>query len=249
MPIMPSEPETLVVSMMRVVHLPRVPPAHVHRLPPMKGPAMSRLLSVALLLSLFAGVARAEIGCALPCTGEVPSDCCACKPRRKLGCGLLAHGCWLKRKSACHGGCDACETSGMGDCGSGECGRGCGHGKGCGLLAHRHCIDGLDHYFNCGCNGSYNYPVPPLYTYHWPGMYKAQRMTDYHSPWRFPPLRPYTEESLVPLIEEAPGPGTMTLAPIVHLRPLASGYPTEGPVKTAGEVESVSSRLERMGKR
>jgi hypothetical protein len=48
--------------------------------------------------------------------------------------------------------------------------------------------------FNCGCNGSYKYPVPPLYTYHWPGMYSAQLMTDYHSPWRFPPLKPYTDE-------------------------------------------------------
>jgi hypothetical protein len=49
--------------------------------------------------------------------------------------------------------------------------------------------------FNCGCNGSYKYPVPPLYTYHWPGMYSAQLMTEYHSPWRFPPLKPYTDEA------------------------------------------------------
>ena len=48
--------------------------------------------------------------------------------------------------------------------------------------------------FNCGCNGSYKFPVPPLYTYHWPGMYSAQLMTDYHSPWRFPPLKPYVDE-------------------------------------------------------
>ncbi|MCG8587509.1 MAG: hypothetical protein MI757_22610 [Pirellulales bacterium] len=48
--------------------------------------------------------------------------------------------------------------------------------------------------FNCGCNGSYKFPVPPLSTYHWPGMYSIQLMTDYHSPWRFPPLRPYTDE-------------------------------------------------------
>jgi hypothetical protein len=48
--------------------------------------------------------------------------------------------------------------------------------------------------FNCNCNGSYKFPVPPLSTYHWPGMYSIQLMTDYHSPWRFPPLRPYTEE-------------------------------------------------------
>jgi len=47
---------------------------------------------------------------------------------------------------------------------------------------------------NCGCNGSYKFPVPPLYTYHWPGLYAQQRMTDYQGPWRFPPIRPYTED-------------------------------------------------------
>jgi hypothetical protein len=51
-----------------------------------------------------------------------------------------------------------------------------------------------EEFFNCGCNGSYKFPVPPLYTYHWPGLYSQQLMTDYHSPWRFPPLRPYTDE-------------------------------------------------------
>ena len=48
--------------------------------------------------------------------------------------------------------------------------------------------------FSCGCNGSYKFPVPPLSTYHWPGMYSIQLMTDYQSPWRFPPLKPYTDE-------------------------------------------------------
>ena len=28
---------------------------------------------------------------------------------------------------------------------------------------------GMSASFNCGCNGSYKFPVPPLYTYHWPG--------------------------------------------------------------------------------
>jgi hypothetical protein len=54
--------------------------------------------------------------------------------------------------------------------------------------------------FNCGCNGSYKFPVPPLYTYHWPGMYSAQLMTDYHSPWRFPPLKPYMDETMPEVI-------------------------------------------------
>ncbi len=47
--------------------------------------------------------------------------------------------------------------------------------------------------FNCCCSGSYKFPVPPQYTYHWPGMYSAGRMTDYRSPWRFPGLRSYDE--------------------------------------------------------
>ena len=54
--------------------------------------------------------------------------------------------------------------------------------------------DGMQAGFNCGCNGSYKFPVPPLYTYHWPGMWQQNLMTDYHSPWRFPPLKPYTDE-------------------------------------------------------
>ncbi len=48
---------------------------------------------------------------------------------------------------------------------------------------------------SCDCNGSYKFPVPPLYTYHWPGLYAHRLMTDYHSPWRFPGLRPYKEEA------------------------------------------------------
>jgi len=78
--------------------------------------------------------------------------------------------------------CDECD-----DCNNGH------HG----LFGHHHKrnrIEGLNQGFNCGCNGSYKFPVPPLYTYHWPGMWSAQLMTDYHSPWRFPPLKPYVDE-------------------------------------------------------
>lgn len=49
-------------------------------------------------------------------------------------------------------------------------------------------------WINCQCEGTYKHPVPPLYTYHWPGMYSQAAMTDYHSPWRFPPLKPYYDE-------------------------------------------------------
>lgn len=79
---------------------------------------------------------------------------------------------------------------------------------GCRLHHHHHgwhdyrYIEGRDPWFNCGCNGSYKFPVPPLYTYHWPGMYSQVRMTDYHSPWRFPPIRPYVEDQ--PVAETAP---------------------------------------------
>ena len=75
--------------------------------------------------------------------------------------------------------CDSCDP----------CADGCRHGHH-GLFGRRNQELG----FNCGCNGSYKFPVPPLYTYHWPGMYQAVLMTDYHSPWRFPPLKPYVDE-------------------------------------------------------
>ncbi|MGQ9562195.1 MAG: hypothetical protein ACUVQH_00125 [Thermogutta sp.] len=43
--------------------------------------------------------------------------------------------------------------------------------------------------FNCSCRGSYKFPVPPQYTYHWPGVYSQQAMTSYQSPYRYPLLR------------------------------------------------------------
>ena len=53
---------------------------------------------------------------------------------------------------------------------------------------------GKGSWFNCGCNGSYKFPVPPLYTYHWVGLYSHQLMTDYQSPWRFAPIKPFAED-------------------------------------------------------
>lgn len=70
-------------------------------------------------------------------------------------------------------------------------------------------VEGRSDYYNCGCNGSYKYPVPPLYTYHWRGQFSAQLMTDYHSPWRFPPLRPYVDEE----VPGTPVPGTIPAEP------------------------------------
>lgn len=47
--------------------------------------------------------------------------------------------------------------------------------------------------FNCACKGSYHFPVPPLYTSHWIGLYSQHLPTDYRSLWRFPPIKPYRE--------------------------------------------------------
>lgn len=117
------------------------------------------------------------------------------------------------------------------------CGRGGGCGAhGCNLHHHHKYIEGKDRGFNCSCNGSYNYPVPPLYTYHWPGMYKAERMTDYHSPWRFPPLKPFIDEVPMPAggmtNEEVP----TDLQTISHLRPLTAVAPV-------GQTENLSTKL------
>ena len=48
-------------------------------------------------------------------------------------------------------------------------------------------------WYNCSCKGSYKFPVPPLYTYHWAGMYADPLMTDYQSPWRFPAVTPFSD--------------------------------------------------------
>ena len=97
-------------------------------------------------------------------------------------------------------------------------------------------FEGLDSHFNCGCNGSYKFPVPPLYTYHWPGMYSAQLMTEYHSPWRFPPLKPYTDE--VPPVEMGShGPS------LRNFRTISASSAIE--LVPAGQPESMSSKMFR----
>ena len=108
-----------------------------------------------------------------------------------------------------------------------------------GLWGHHHharhaAAKRAEWYSNCGCNGSYKFPVPPLYTYHWPGMYSAQLMTEYHSPWRFPPLKPYTDE----IPPEVIG-GANRLRP---LKPASIG--TERPV--VAQSVSFSGHVERM---
>jgi len=87
------------------------------------------------------------------------------------------------------------------ECGCDSNSDGCGK-RGCGK--HGCAARNANRWFNCNCNGSYKFPVPPLYTYHWPGMYSMQRMTDYHSPWRFPAIKPYEEETPVRDLSQRP---------------------------------------------
>jgi len=133
-------------------------------------------------------------------------------------------------------GCNTCDNGACGNGGAHGC-RLHGRGHGCGHH-HNKYIDGLDYGANCNCNGSYNYPVPPLYVYHWPGMYKAVRMTDYHSPWRFPPLRPYVDEApvAVPVTNDSAG---ASLQPVSALLPIGEAK------SELGQPESLSSKLLR----
>ena len=60
-------------------------------------------------------------------------------------------------------------------------------------------------------------------------------MTDYHSPWRFPPLKPYVDE--VPPVEMS------QRAAKRQLQPVSASFLIEAiPV---GEMESMSSKLMR----
>ena len=98
---------------------------------------------------------------------------------------------------SCNDSCRRCRRLwGLGD-------KGCGGRRG--QQAH----------FACGCNGSYKFPVPPLFTYHWPGMYSHELMTGYHSPWRFPPLKPYRDEPPAGLGHPATGP---RIVPTSHVQ-------------------------------
>lgn len=146
-------------------------------------------------------------------------------------------------------GC-ACDSA-VASCGCSDAGIGCPSG-GCGLLGgglfgegqvvsghhvHLHRLyDGADLNFNCGCNGSYKFPVPPLYTYFWPGMYSQELMTDYHYPKRFPPLKPYTDEP-DPVRTTASGEPA-TLRPISALVPVPE-------TRRAGGFVPMSERMLR----
>jgi hypothetical protein len=169
--------------------------------------------------------------------------------RQQQAAAAPACGCEAPAKGpACDacGGCNQCCTcNGGGACD--PCGAGCGHGCfgcfGCfGKHGHHghHCRRNAydrSSSFHCGCNGSYKFPVPPLSTYHWPGMYSHQLMTDYHSPWRFPPIKPYVDE--VPIVEM--GIDEESMRPFY---PVSTMLP--GAAAPTGEGESMSAKVFRL---
>ena len=138
------------------------------------------------------------------------------------GLSLFGSGCQCEQDY-----CDSCDPCG----GQGVFG---GHGHG-----HHKYYEGRSAHFNCGCNGSYKFPVPPLYTYHWPGMWSHQLMTDYHSPWRFPPLKPYVDEPLP--VEMGAESATLRRMRPVSLR--RNEVASEG-----AEPRSFSSRVRDLGR-
>ena len=102
-------------------------------------------------------------------------------------CGATASSCSHTQTAGCGTGCSDCGCGDCGNCGQG-CG-GCGFGLGGGIGGKWAGVIAAEGYFNCRCRGSYKFPVPPQYTYHWPGMYSQRTTTEYNSPFRFPPLR------------------------------------------------------------
>jgi hypothetical protein len=80
--------------------------------------------------------------------------------------------------------------------------------------------------FNCECSGSYKYPVPPQYTYHWPGMYSQPTMTQYMSPYRFPPLKlPPKGEDILQGPEEQPKENVSERITTRPIRPVSIHWP------------------------
>lgn len=126
------------------------------------------------------------------------------------------------------------------------CDSGCDGGRdgGCGRGRRNQRIDGVDPWYNCSCNGSYKFPVPPLYTYHWPGMYSQELMTNYHSPWRFPPLRPYEDEPAPAQIE--PQAGVMPdYLPVSHRTTGSLSSSRPNPSSRRHGHESYSAKIKR----
>jgi hypothetical protein len=98
--------------------------------------------------------------------------------------------------------------------------------------------------FNCSCRGSYKFPVPPQYTYHWPGMYSQQTMTEYNSPYRFPALKlpPMPAPEVEPYREVGPTPRQtrVEIKQASHLNPVTRELPARVP-----GFEPASAKIKR----
>jgi hypothetical protein len=106
----------------------------------------------------------------------------------------------------------------------------------------------LDRHYNCKCNGSYKFPVPPLSTYHWPGIYSHQTMTEYQSPWRFPPIKAYEEEKLEPRDPREALPAKNNNAQL-NISDDVQQVDFSAPSNSRpGESESMSSKLKKLSR-
>ena len=99
--------------------------------------------------------------------------------------------------------------------------------------------------FNCSCRGSYKFPVPPQYTYHWPGMYSQQTMTQYNSPYRFPPLKQPPPEEAGPKADQEVGPPEQQGR--FHIRQAGQVEPARPKLRASrlSAPESVSRKIKR----
>jgi hypothetical protein len=193
----------------------------------------SLAVALACLVTAFSVQAQ-EPSCGCETAATACDSCCSsahgfCLHKKLHGCKLF---------SKCHAK-PCCETESC-------CDDACGGSKGCGkLCGHHGCcrnkkyIEGIERNFNCGCNGSYNYPVPPQYTYHWPGMFKQKLMTDYHSAWRFPAIKPYIDEEAFDAYSETYSINENNIETVSAHTPIIS-------VRRTGQVESMSSKFENI---
>ncbi len=133
-------------------------------------------------------------------------------------------------------------------CEGGRLGCGCGlhgFGLGCGGCLFGRCAAYFASVgeFNCCCRGSYKFPVPSQYTYHWPGMYSLQTMSEYRSPYRFPPLEP-PKAAAQPVEDEATEdfPVQQATAHVSPVPPLAVVPQTS---RSHARLEPFSARIKR----
>lgn len=191
---------------------------------------MRTIISAAAFVALLtvahaSAVSAKEATCAAPCAAP-------CEP----SCGQDGPKCQDYVTCRPKGGKDCCEGSGCQDC----CGKGCGKCKHCGRG-----WEGLDRHFNCQCGGSYKFPVPPLSTYHWPGIYSHQLMSEYHSPWRFPPIKAYEEEKLEPRETLPPANANAKLSISDDVQQVDFSAPNNS---RPGESESMSNKLKKLSR-